>query len=737
MTGIESAGRRRFIASAAGGMLALSAGCVGRSSSLPGPQPRWQAVQPVLSLAAQQIRVDVAEGGAMRVVAGRQDFLLYSHLSFPGAAIGWNALSVSGPRAWRVRVRAAGDGSAVITGESPWYSLERTLHVARGQVLVTDVLTNITAEDVAVIVRHDAQVKGGADAVLFAGVDEAALIGEHKYAAKQLLRGAGLYPPYRVETVAENPTVFLKARDGGLGVVAEDTLSRLQFETGPAGDGAAWGHRHMALRPGTARELRWRVYALERDNGYFDFVNRVRTDWGTNFTLDGPWAFFDVTRHARLLAEASKLQKYVDGHYARVVAFKPWVDYDNFNWMTGKRTTRQEYVVQARAARLALRAADERTRCLGCVQHNLALLPGEVGRALYEARSGEVQGAGIYRFNERQTEIFVKALPGMTGVPRDSLVVDRGGHASYELYLDGPAKVPEIAVAAYPAVGNQQAALLLERVRFVLDTAQLDGVYVDQFNLAFPASSEQRYSHDRWDGVTVDIDERPGRIEHRYTDAALAGVPFRSSLVDEVLARGKVMAANTASAEQELQRKKVLRFVEGGPALDVLRRGGAGEPGISRALTRAQLGSPLALGIHLPEVAASDVSRDHAAAVVRAAIAYLRHGLLYCHFYAAGTSPASDRGGPIDRMFPITPVALHPGWIIGRERIVTARSGSFFIEGRQPPSIYHFASEGVRSDRQFEVRKTSGGWTLDLMLRDWIELAVIEVSELPIAQSTV
>ncbi len=70
-------------------------------------------------------------------------------------------------------------------------------------------------------------------------------------------------------------------------------------------------------------------------------------------------------------------------------------------------------------------------------------------------------------------------------------------------------------------------------------------------------------------------------------------------------------------------------------------------------------------------------------------------------------------------MFPITPVELHPGMILGKERIVTNRSGRYGWPDGSPATVYVFDADGklvekppvkeIRSwgKRLFEVRMPS------------------------------
>jgi hypothetical protein len=81
----------------------------------------------------------------------------------------------------------------------------------------------------------------------------------------------------------------------------------------------------------------------------------------------------------------------------------------------------------------------------------------------------------------------------------------------------------------------------------------------------------------------------------------------------------------------------------------------------------AQLHSPIALGDHLTERSELDAYRNMLSA--------LDFGCLY-HWYddmtVVPTYPTLT-----EHMYPFTPLELHEGYVIGRERIITRKSGLF------------------------------------------------------------
>ena len=86
------------------------------------------------------------------------------------------------------------------------------------------------------------------------------------------------------------------------------------------------------------------------------------------------------------------------------------------------------------------------------------------------------------------------------------------------------------------------------------------------------------------------------------------------------------------------------------------------------------MASPIALGIGGENL--STDRKNYAKGFMKGIITLLRNGLLYYHYDPdiPETGEGSGQYGPINHMFPITPLELGEGFIIGKERIVAARS---------------------------------------------------------------
>jgi len=142
---------------------------------------------------------------------------------------------------------------------------------------------------------------------------------------------------------------------------------------------------------------------------------------------------------------------------------------------------------------------------------------------------------------------------------------------------------------------------------------------------------------------------------------------------------------------------------------------------------KGQLASPIGLGHQW----SSEAQAKGAPFFVRTVIAHLRYGLLY-YYYAPSfpeEGPTGGEFGPVKSMFPLTPVELGEGFIVGRERIVTCISRSFNRPEGRRPKVRLFDERGramTPKAGQITVARNQKGWRVGVRLRDWWQIAVVE-----------
>lgn len=634
-----------------------------------------------------KVSVRVGRHGQVQVNAGKESCVVESAFSHPGERIGWNRLSGTEPggeAAWTPRVRKVAATEIAIEAQGELYSLRRNVKLERGRVAFHDTLANLRKEPAGFIVRTT-------------------------LTAPTAFRNS--FTPGG----AENPTLYVAGASGGLGLLAEDNLTRLRFEPslGLPANQARFQVGDFALDAGKSYTMRWTVYPFEKGASYFDFVNQVRRDWRSNFRIEGPFAFFDIGEMRDLLGDPPRLKAYLQRKRLGVVGLSPWLDYDPGTF--DRVWTRAEYKERMQQAMRALKAADPKIKCVGCIETDwVTIYPERIPNG--DKLPSHGTGSGL--LNAEQTRVIDEAnLPWKDSVKRKA-----DGTLELELYSRGGK--PQTALSVFPAVGNYQYEFLLGQVKFLLDEVGLDGFYIDEFNQAWRGGIP---SYSGWDGWSVEVDPQTGRIARQYVDCSLAGVAARVNLAQYALRRAKLVIANTCATAQEEMPLPVNRFSETQGAFDPFAVPDGIKPPEVPFLYRGALASPIGLGI----VGASG-QEDTARRVMKAVVTYLRHGVLYYHYAIKDipeTGPGSGAYGPINHMFPITPVELREGGIVGKERIITCVSGAFVWLAADKPAVHLFDLDGRESAHAFAITRSGKGWKVDVKLKDWAEIAVIEAQD--------
>jgi hypothetical protein len=141
-------------------------------------------------------------------------------------------------------------------------------------------------------------------------------------------------------------------------------------------------------------------------------------------------------------------------------------------------------------------------------------------------------------------------------------------------------------------------------------------------------------------------------------------------------------------------------------------------------LAKGQLGTPIGLGVLQPQgkIASAEL-------LMRGLILYLRHGMVYYHYFYGDvpeTGEGSGEYGPINHMFPLTPVRLFEGGIEGKERTITCVSGTYTWPHPTKPTVLLFGPDGREKRADFTLNETRAGWSVNLRLTDWTDVGVVE-----------
>ncbi|MFQ6096143.1 MAG: hypothetical protein ACE5O2_00320 [Armatimonadota bacterium] len=633
-------------------------------------------------------RVSAFPGGGLQIRVGGDTYFVESAFSFPSEpSMGFNELAclpkARGQAQWRPKVRT-GDDSLAVTAATPLYRLERRARWNGTRIVVSDAITNLTDEVLGLAVRHALVTPQPSTAVRLNGLDAVA-------------HGPATFP--------ENPTVFVAQEKTGLGFVAEDNAMRLQMSTRADVNQASAQTNSLGLSPRETYTLRWALYPSSPD--YFDFINAVRRHWDVNYTVLGPFDFFGarqlITPEGREAARRLLARKQL-----RLFALVPWFEYYN-----GWTYTRDEYRSLMTSAMKTIKEMVPDAVCLACVETNLVPVPlSFFGDTIPDDWPIGRENGGQY--GQKATAAMTAKVDA--SVWRDSCIRDDDGNVLLDCwYVQHYKEKPALNLMVYPEIGNHRHGHMLEQLRWLLDEVGFDGVYIDQFSMGY-SRGRDRYSKERWDGRTVMLDGA-GRVAAKMADLALVSAGARREWVQFVLERGKVVVCNSHPAVEQLQSPRTFRFMET-QGYDPLVEDA---PPYQPRLAKGQLHSPIGLGHAFPSSAGADF-------FVRTLIAHLRFGLLY-YCYSVDFPADGPRGGefgPLNHMFPFTPVELHEGWVLGEERLITCVSGTFPWPSRERPMVLCFDSRGRRKPADADIERSGEGYEVTIRLEDWWEVAVVE-----------
>jgi len=207
-------------------------------------------------------------------------------------------------------------------------------------------------------------------------------------------------------------------------------------------------------------------------------------------------------------------------------------------------------------------------------------------------------------------------------------------------------------------------------IELIISDLNADGIFWDEFNRS---NVVYDYSSKRWDNVSADINRNTGKILRLKNSVTLLSLPWRLKMVRKLRDRNKVLIINGAPLSHTMRQQKIQTMFETGHISNVLQ---------------GHLAAPVALGDHLTERKFADSWK----VMLRA----LDFGGLYCVYQTVRVFP---RHPTLTKyMYPFTPIELHKGYLIGKERIITKVSGLFGWGDASEFDIKVFDTNGKLTD---------------------------------------
>jgi len=463
-----------------------------------------------------------------------------------------------------------------------------------------------------------------------------------------------------------NPSVLGVCGDKGFSValLAQDDVFRVQ-NVQYCGDGV-FGIRTdgLALKPGEPRTVEWSIYPVASKD-YYDFVNAVRRDWDVNFPIAGSFNLSMNLFHSSSEKGCKRLEQTMG---LAMNSFGPHY----WSHLGGRYKAHRSVI------------------------HGMGMDSPKVRVRAGANRVFEEDPAAVHRFiresvaNARKYTPSLKVLTYMhnqisVGVDdykyEECRMVDAKGS---KMNYGGP-----VAKLFVPTKDNLFGRDYMKLVDWTLDNFDLDGIYHDELN---HCNSRLYYGTNMWDGATVELDES-NNVKRKVSYVCLLKLGFSLNLFDHILnRRGKILVGNFSPETRSERKFRFPRFEETYSARWIA---------LSHLYTPIQLGDMLTYA-NTPK----DMATDQRIALMR--------GALYYHYLGGTGCPSLS-----SKMFPFTPIELHGGWLVGKERILTAVSGDFGWRGEKPDvDVFVFDELGREvKGYPYSVKDTEQGRVFTLELK--------------------
>lgn len=556
-------------------------------------------------------------GGGFKLNVDGRSMKFSSFISYPDAGI--NKLtptdrpSTDGQANFQVTTQPTADGGKVVA-IGPDYRIIRTVRFTSRKVEVNDQITNLRQNvKLGLMFENVVKLEDANPKVRLAGIPDNSI---NQY-----------YSP-------GNPTVYVALPSLGLGLICEDDVFRNQatlfFDTGKMMAGLRTDK--LCLQPGQSYTLSWSVYPVA-SNDYYDFINLVRQDWGSNYTVEGAWTFFDPDSIIATPVETIR-EQFARLGIKRACSGGGWVDRQH----DPKRIGFGSGVLEDYWAnyRYRLRLASEKI-------HQAA---PDCRVYLYFDTQRDTSEGGHERF----------ADSWLSNEKGNQLATEWGGKYS-------------LTRSVVATDTNSFGKTMLAAVDRYIEEMKSDGLYWDE--MEGTGYGEPLVAYNIPDGFSCELDPKTFTIKREIGINTIMGEAHRIAVINRVRELGGDIMGNGATATKKILALHPQRMIE-------IQHNEYWN-------YQGNLQSPLGYAGSRP---------DFGNWIRALNMATLLVGTRYDYTY------------DLQRfVFPFTPIELHPGYMLGEERIIATHNGNYGWPGKKNIiQIRYLDTSGKLSERDFPTR---------------------------------
>jgi len=436
------------------------------------------------------MRVELSERGLIRLTVGWRSFVIESRTTESNGQ--WRVAGKENPRA------IPRGKSLTVKWRCDRYVVTRTVKVFDDHFFVADTFTNTGKELLGVMLEHTVRSSNPPLDVK--------------------LGGRPPFARFQCESGGANPTAVARWADLAVGLVAEDDIFRAHINEFAHDDAFGLADHELGIEPGKSHTLEWSVYPVPNGD-YWDFINAIRRNWGSNITIPGLHVFVDWSFHTQQ-----------DDWY------RNWVRSRGLTMVTAPDAMFEDGKPAMGTAIAMAKPFCERT----------AAWIDKVHKAAPEVKS-------LFYIN-----CTLCTEPGAVEKYADSKLIDASGNQQTMSagcrsggYIPAPLFVSTL--------NNSYGKAMMETVKYIVEEVKPDGLYHDIFNSGGYGAKAFGIE---WDGCTVRINPDTHEVTGKCSSAALLERDWHVALVKYLRDRKKIIFGNGPGETRTRTNLKVPTFEE-------------------------------------------------------------------------------------------------------------------------------------------------------------------------------